>query len=119
MHHVGTCRGVTGGCGCGPDKMRPPAPAVAVLCPAPQVLKAAVAAPYVLAAAGTAVGVVPLVLLPVLALSLPAARALLAFANANHTVPELIAPLKKFGVAWHVAVGAALVVTLALGGSGS
>jgi hypothetical protein len=77
------------------------------------VLLASTASPYVLALAGAAAGVLPLPVLLALTASLPAAKALLDFAWANHTVAAQIAPLKKFGVKWHVAVGATLTASLA------
>lgn len=77
-----------------------------------QVLKAATVAPYLVAAAGAAAGVLPTAALLATALSLPAAVALLQFAERNHTVPALIAPLKKFATKWHMALGFALVAGL-------
>jgi hypothetical protein len=78
-----------------------------------QVLLAATASPYVLALAGAAAGVVPLPLLLALLPSLPPAKALLDYARAHHTSPARIAALKKFGVQWHIAVGASLAAGLA------
>jgi 1,4-dihydroxy-2-naphthoate octaprenyltransferase len=77
-----------------------------------QVLKAATVAPYLVAAAGAAAGVLPTAALLATALSLPAAVALLQFAERHHTVPALIAPLKKFATKWHMAFGFALVAGL-------
>ncbi|KAF6265571.1 UbiA prenyltransferase family-domain-containing protein [Scenedesmus sp. NREL 46B-D3] len=77
-----------------------------------QVLLAATAAPYLVALAAAAAGACPTPLLGCLLLSLPAAKSLLDFAFANHTVPAQIAPLKKYGVRWHVAMGLSLVAGL-------
>ncbi|WIA34374.1 hypothetical protein OEZ86_012710 [Tetradesmus obliquus] len=77
-----------------------------------QVLLAATAGPYLIALAAAAAGVCPTPLLGCLLLSLPAAKSLLDYAFANHTVPAQIAPLKKFGVRWHVAMGLSLVAGL-------
>lgn len=57
-------------------------------------------------------GILPVTLLACLAASLPAAKQLLDFAFDNHTVAAKIAPLKKYGVKWHVAVGFSLVAGL-------
>jgi hypothetical protein len=78
----------------------------------PQVLTAATAAPYLIALAAAAAGVCPTPLLCCMLLSLPAAKSLLDFAFTNHTVPAQIAPLKKYGVRWHVAMGLSLVAGL-------
>jgi hypothetical protein len=79
-----------------------------------QVLLAATASPYVIALAAAAAGVCPLPLLAALVLSLPAAKTLLDYAWAHHTDPARIAILKKFGVKWHIAVGACLTAGLAV-----
>jgi hypothetical protein len=78
----------------------------------PQALTAATAAPYLIALAAAAAGMCPTHLLGCMLLSLPAAKSLLDFAFANHTVPAQIAPLKKYGVRWHVAMGLSLVAGL-------
>lgn len=83
-----------------------------VLCCVLQVLLAATAGPYLIALAAAAAGVCPTPLLGCLLLSLPAAKSLLDYAFANHTVPAQIAPLKRFGVRWHVAMGLSLVAGL-------
>ncbi|GBF97481.1 hypothetical protein Rsub_10404 [Raphidocelis subcapitata] len=83
-----------------------------------RVLALAVAATYAAAAAGAASGALPpLALLCALA-SAPAARALVRFADENYSVPERVAPLKRYAIKWHVAVAAALVVGLAGARSG-
>lgn len=82
-----------------------------------QVLLVATAAPYMIALAAAAAGVCPTPLLCSLLLSLPAAKALLDFAYTHHTVPAQIAPLKKYGVKWHIATGLSLVVGLLVSSS--
>jgi 1,4-dihydroxy-2-naphthoate octaprenyltransferase len=77
-----------------------------------QVLLAATAAAYLISLAATAAGVLPIPLLSCILLSLPAAKRLLDFAYANHAVPAQIAPLKKYGVCGHVAMGLSLVAGL-------
>jgi 1,4-dihydroxy-2-naphthoate octaprenyltransferase len=57
----------------------------------------------------------PWTLAPALLLSLPAAKALLSFAEANHTVPAAIAPLKIFATKLHMSFGMTLICGLALG----
>jgi hypothetical protein len=70
--------------------------------------------PYIIALAAAAAGVCPAPVLLCLTLSLPAAKALLDYAVANHTSPSRIAILKKFGVMWHIAAGLALTAGLIL-----
>lgn len=83
-----------------------------------RVLALVVAATYAAAAAAAAAGALPpLALLCALA-SVPAARALVRFAEENHTVPERVAPLKRYAIKWHVAFAAALVAGLAGARSG-
>lgn len=41
--------------------------------------------------------------------------ALLDFAKQNHAVPEVIRPLKKHALKWHMAVAAGLAAGFALG----
>lgn len=84
------------------------------LLPVPQVLLAATASPYIIALGAAAAGVCPIPVLAALVLSLPAAKALVDYAWAYHTMPAQIAILKKFGVKWHMAVGACLTAGLAL-----
>lgn len=84
---------------------------IAALCT--QVLLAATASPYLIALGAAAAGVCPLPALLSLALSLPAAKTLVDYAVANHTVPAQIAPLKKYGLKWHMAVAACLATGLA------
>jgi hypothetical protein len=79
-----------------------------------QVLLAATVSPYVIALGAAAAGICPLPLLAALVLSLPAAKSLVDYAWTNHTDPARIAILKKFGVKWHVAVGACLTAGLAV-----
>lgn len=79
-----------------------------------QVLLVATASPYVIALGASAAGICPLPVLAALVLSLPAAKTLLDYAWNNHTDPARIAILKKFGVKWHVAVGACLTAGLAV-----
>lgn len=87
------------------------------------VLKVAVALPYAcvtmtaaagVASAGVAPGTVALLLAASL-LTVPAARSLVAFADANHRVPAAIAPLKIFATKLHMAWGLSLVLGLGLG----
>lgn len=78
-----------------------------------QVLLAATASPYLIALAAAAGGICPLPVLAALLLSLPAAKALLDYAWTHHTDPARIAILKRYGLKWHMAVGAALVAGLA------
>jgi 1,4-dihydroxy-2-naphthoate octaprenyltransferase len=82
---------------------------------AARVLRGALAGTYAVALALTAAGALPLPALLATAASLPAARALLAFADANHADAAAIAPLKRYAVKWHIAFGLALVAGLALG----
>lgn len=90
------------------------------------VLKAATALPHAIIVAavvsGLATGSGPLAALtasvPLLAASLfviPSARNMLCFAEANHKVPDAIAPLKIFATKLHMAWGFSLVLGLALG----
>lgn len=67
-----------------------------------------------IALAAAAAGVCPLPVLAALVLSLPAGKTLVDYAWANHQVPAQIAILKKFGVKWHVAMGACLIAGLAV-----
>jgi len=69
--------------------------------------------PYLITLAACAAGALPLTLLVATALSLPAARSLVAYAEANHTVPADIAPLKKFAIKWHMAFGGSAIAGLA------
>lgn len=80
-----------------------------------QVLRYAVAAPYAVAAAAALGGACSPALLLVMGSSLPAAQALLEYAEEHHRVPAKIAALKKYGVRWHIAVGVALTAGLVLG----
>lgn len=77
-----------------------------------QVLLAATASPYIILLGAAVAGTCPLPVLAAVAASLPAAKALLDYAWANHTVAEDIAPLKKYGIKWHISMGAALIVGL-------
>eukprot|EP00879_Flechtneria_rotunda_P013950 GHRR01014570.1.p1 GENE.GHRR01014570.1~~GHRR01014570.1.p1 ORF type:complete len:382 (+),score=117.61 GHRR01014570.1:352-1497(+) len=79
-----------------------------------EVLVAATAAPYMIALAAAIAGICPTPLLLCLLLSLPSAKTLVDFAYTNHAVPAKIAPLKKFGVKWHSAVGLCLAAGLLL-----
>eukprot|EP00878_Enallax_costatus_P047251 GHUV01057708.1.p1 GENE.GHUV01057708.1~~GHUV01057708.1.p1 ORF type:complete len:129 (+),score=37.97 GHUV01057708.1:242-628(+) len=81
-----------------------------------QVLAVATASPYLIALAAAAAGVLPVTLLACLTVSLQPAKQLLDFADANHMVPAAIAPLKKFGVKWHIAVGLSLTLGLFISG---
>lgn len=81
-------------------------------------LEAGVAATYALAVGAAAAGALPAAAaLGALLLSVPAARALIAFARDNHTVPEKIAPLKRYAIKWHVAVALGLIIGLAGAGT--
>ena len=87
------------------------------------VLKVAVALPYACIVATAAAGIVSAgmapeagaLLLAASLLTVPAARSLLAFADANHRVPAAIAPLKIFATKLHMAWGLSLVLGLGLG----
>eukprot|EP00878_Enallax_costatus_P029182 GHUV01031622.1.p1 GENE.GHUV01031622.1~~GHUV01031622.1.p1 ORF type:complete len:213 (+),score=43.39 GHUV01031622.1:285-923(+) len=81
-----------------------------------KVLAVATASPYLIALAAAAAGVLPVTLLACLTVSLQPAKQLLDFADANHMVPAAIAPLKKFGVKWHIAVGLSLTLGLFISG---
>jgi len=85
---------------------------------ATRVLEVAVAAPYLLALAAAVAGALPAAVVLCALGSMPAARALLQFAEANRAVPERIAPLKRYAIRWHVLLGLALVVGLAGASSG-
>jgi 1,4-dihydroxy-2-naphthoate octaprenyltransferase len=82
---------------------------------ATRVLAAAVAAPYALAAAAATAGALPAAAALLLVISLPPARALVKFAEDNHTTPARVAPLKRYAIKWHIAVAAALAAGLAAG----
>lgn len=84
------------------------------------ILKAATLLPYaalaavtVAQASGLAPGLgIPYTLLPATLLSVPAAAAMLSFADANHRVPAQIAPLKIYATKLHMAFGMSLVLGL-------
>ncbi|KAK9823681.1 hypothetical protein WJX72_004586 [[Myrmecia] bisecta] len=77
-----------------------------------KVLRSAVIALYVLAAAGSAAGLLPWTVPAAMVVSLPKARSLLDFAEAHLHVPALIKPLKQYAVKWHCMAGIAIVVGL-------
>jgi len=79
-----------------------------------QVLQAAVVLPYLMAFGASLSGVCSPLMLGCLALSLPTARSTLNFAKDNHTVPALIAPLKRYATKWHISFGLSLVLGLLL-----
>lgn len=81
-----------------------------------QVLAVATASPYIIALGAAAAGILPVTLLACLTASLQPAKQLLDYAFENHSVPAKIAPLKKFGVKWHIAVGLCLTAGLAISG---
>ncbi|GFR41612.1 hypothetical protein Agub_g2337 [Astrephomene gubernaculifera] len=75
-----------------------------------KVLRGAVLATHGLAVLAAAAGVLPWVAAAATVLAGPAAAELVAFADANHTVPERIAPLKRFACKWHILLGFSLCV---------
>jgi hypothetical protein len=79
-----------------------------------QVLHAAVILPYVISLGASLAGICSPLLLGCLVLSLPTAQSTLSFARDNHTVPALIAPLKKYATKWHISFGLSLVLGLLL-----
>jgi 1,4-dihydroxy-2-naphthoate octaprenyltransferase len=79
-----------------------------------RVLRAAAAAPYAFAVAGSLAGLLPLAAVLATAVSLPAALSMIRFAEAHHEVPARVAKLKQFATKWHVAFCLALVAGLLL-----
>lgn len=80
-----------------------------------KVLRAGVIGTYATAGAAAVSGALPLTAAGALALSLPAAQELVAFADANYAVAAKIAPLKKYAVKWHVLFGMSMCLGLAVG----
>lgn len=80
-----------------------------------QVLKASVFGVYGLMGAMVAAQVMPWPAALATAASLPAAKEFLDFAEENRKVPAKIAPLKRFGCHWHIALGCSLAVGLVAG----
>jgi 1,4-dihydroxy-2-naphthoate octaprenyltransferase len=79
------------------------------------VLRGAVAATYACAALACIAGMLPpLAVALASAVSLRASRRTVAFAEANHETALLVAPLKRYATAWHVAWGGGLAAGLAL-----
>ncbi|KAG2423798.1 hypothetical protein HXX76_015074 [Chlamydomonas incerta] len=78
-----------------------------------RVLRAAAVATHAGALAAAAAGALPWPAAAATLLAAPAARAMVAFADENHTVPVKVAPLKRFAVKWHVLFGLCLCAGLA------
>ncbi|GIL80478.1 hypothetical protein Vretifemale_9679 [Volvox reticuliferus] len=78
-----------------------------------KVLRAAAVATQAAALVATAAGALPWAAAPATLLAAPAARAMVAFADEHHLVPERVAPLKRFAVSWHMQYGLCLCLGLA------
>ncbi|KAG2452071.1 hypothetical protein HYH02_003107 [Chlamydomonas schloesseri] len=78
-----------------------------------RVLRAAAIATHAGALAAAAAGALPWPAAAATLLAAPAARAMVAFADENHTVPVRVAPLKRFAVKWHILFGLCLCGGLA------
>lgn len=81
----------------------------------PQVLRLACVATYCAAAVMVHMQVLPAQVLATLALTLPAALAMVWQAHNYHYVPALVRSLKFRAIGWHVSVGLALVGGLVWG----
>ncbi|KAG2488133.1 hypothetical protein HYH03_013279 [Edaphochlamys debaryana] len=77
------------------------------------VLRGAAVLTHGAALAAAATGVLPWATAAATLLAAPAARAMVAFADENHTVPAKVAPLKRFAVKWHILTGLCLCAGLA------
>ncbi|CAK0787294.1 hypothetical protein CVIRNUC_010512 [Coccomyxa viridis] len=80
-----------------------------------EVLRAAVIFLYMAIDAAAALQWLPLSCCLTQLLSVPAAMAMLDFAKQNHAIPEVIRPLKKYALKWHMAVAAGLALGFAIG----
>ncbi|GLC71657.1 hypothetical protein PLESTF_001146300 [Pleodorina starrii] len=78
-----------------------------------KVLRAAAIATQAAALGAAAAGALPWAAAAAVTLAAPAARTMVAFADDNHTVPERVAPLKRFAVKWHILFGLCLCLGLA------
>ena len=74
-----------------------------------QVLKAATFAPYLILGGAVQCSALPYAaFLGAALLSVIPGRALLTFAQANHLDAERVAPLKRYAIKWHTALGVGL-----------
>ena len=82
-----------------------------------QVLEASIAAPYAILAGAVVSGALPyLSFLAATALSVIPGRTFLAFARDTHLDAERVAPLKRYAIKWHSALGVGLALGLSLSG---
>ncbi|BDA50723.1 probable UbiA prenyltransferase domain-containing protein 1 [Coccomyxa sp. Obi] len=81
-----------------------------------QVLRAGVLLTYLLLDVAAALSWLPLTCLFAQILSVPSAMALVDFGKRTHEEPELVRPLKRYALKWHMALGASLAAGLTIAG---